>query len=398
MTGAPLRVVHTSAFVDPANRRIEALLEAWPTLLDVATAAALPGIVEVTVVQAAAAAADFTTGGVRVVAVEARSAGRLRRRMGHWAAPLLPALEASVAALRADIVHVHSLSFPRQLARLADRLPDTPLLVQDHADRPAPPGLRGQQRRALARAAAIAFTAAEQAEPFRAAGVLADTPIVEIPESSSRFTPGDRTAARRTTGLYGEPCLLWLGHLDPNKDPLCVLQALRLAAAALPDAHLWMVWRHAPLLSAVRSAVDRDPVLRQRVHLLGGRPHADIEMLLRSADFLLQASHAEGSGYAVIEALACGVTPIVTAIPSFTKLTADGRCGGLSPVGDAGAMATSLVRWAAIEPGTRRDLATQHFEHALSFEAIGARLRHVYGRLAANVQPSRRAATAGGAS
>src|SRR5262249_38618635 len=72
------------------------------------------------------------------------------------------------------------------------------------------------------------------------------------------------------------------------------------------------------------------------------RPHSSMEAHLRAADFLVQASHAEGSGVALIEALACGTTPLVTDIPSFRRITGAGAAGSLTPVGDAAGLANAL--------------------------------------------------------
>ena len=52
---------------------------------------------------------------------------------------------------------------------------------------------------------------------------------------------------------------------------------------------------------------------------------------MRAADLFVLGSHREGSGYSLIEALACGLPPIVTDIPSFRSLTGAGVVGALWP-------------------------------------------------------------------
>ena len=59
---------------------------------------------------------------------------------------------------------------------------------------------------------------------------------------------------------------------------------------------------------------------------------------MRAADVFVLGSHREGSGYSLIEALACGLPPVVTDIPSFRSLTAAGAVGALWPCGDARAL------------------------------------------------------------
>jgi glycosyltransferase involved in cell wall biosynthesis len=287
-----------------------------------------------------------------------------------------------LAELDPDVVHLHGLSFPRHAAAIRSATPRARLLLQDHADHPARGWRSAIQRRGLSRAHGFAFTAAEQAEPFRNAGILEPgARVFEIPESSSWFVPGDRAEARQRTGLRGDPCLLWLGHLDENKDPLVILDAVRAALERMRDLELWMCYRKAPLIEQVQSRLSANPQLSAHVHLLGEQPGDRVELMLRAADFLVQGSHSEGSGYSVIEAMACGTPPIVTDIPSFRMLTNQGRLGALFPPGNAQALSNVLEAWAALPRTTLRQDVRAHFERELSFNAIGCKLTAAYSAL-----------------
>ena len=228
----------------------------------------------------------------------------------------------------------------------------------------------------------MAFCAAAQAQPFIKSGLVhAQTSIYEIPESTSRFTPADQAEARRVTGLQGDPCLLWVGHLDENKDPLTVLDGVSEAARQLPQLQLWCCFGTAPLLPDVQRRIETDPMLRARVHLLGQVPHERIEHLMRASDLFVLGSHREGSGYSLIEALACGLPPVVTDIASFRTLTGGGRIGRLWPCGDARSFSTALLS-IATQPRLRaRTAARAHFDTVLSFEAVGRKLSAAYCQL-----------------
>jgi len=378
-----VRVAHVSGWLDPERRSPAQLLDAWPTLVDTAAAVARCGA-DIAVVQAAHQDHELSRDGVRFCFVRARSPTRWQRRLGPWAWPAPSQWIHRIRQLEPDLVHLHSLSFPRHAAALRRALPRVRLLVQDHADHPPPGWRRALHRRGLAQADALAFTAASQAEPFREARVVSPRArVFEIPESSSKFTPGDRAAARRETGLHGDPCLLWLGHLDANKDPLTVLEALRLALGDLPDVQLWMAYRKAPLLTELSVYLDAHAALAPHVHRLGPQPHERVERLLRAADYLVQGSHVEGSGFAIIEALACGTPPLVTDIPSFRVLTAGGRAGALTPPGNPQAMRDAWVQWARGPRDEQRAAARAHFEKELSFDAIGRKLMRAYAALLA---------------
>lgn len=217
------------------------------------------------------------------------------------------------------------------------------------------------------------------AAPFTAAGVFGPlTHLLAIPESSSRFTPGSNIDARAQTGLRGAPCVLWVGHLSPGKDPLTVLDGVALATRHLPGLQLWCAFATAPLLAEVRARIEGDPRLAGRVHLLGRLPHAQIEPLMRAADLFVSGSLAESCGYAALEAMACGVTPVLTDIPSFRALTRGGHVGQLWRSGDAQSLCAALVS-AATSPLSTGGVRA-YFDATLSFTAVGRQWAEAYAQ------------------
>ena len=367
---SPLRVVHVSFHLDAERRGAELLLAAWPTLSAVAIAAAAAGC-DVTVVQSAHRTETVERGGVafRFVGDAGRVHSQVIRR---------------VALLRPDVVHVQGFVAARWMQALARALPGVPLLVQDHGSVPPTGWRRWAARLAYGCLAGVAFTARDQALPWKRAKILReDLPVFEVLEGSSAFTPGDRDTARRATGMFGDPCLFWTGRLDANKDPMTMLSAFEQAALRLPDARLWCCYGEAPLLSAVQRRVAASRVLADRVVLLGTRPHDELEHRYRAADFFVQASHREGSGYSLLEAMACGVTPLVTDIPAARAIV--DAAGSLTPVGDPDALGDAIVAWSSRDGASLRSAARARFDEALTFETIGRQLRHAYESLASGV-------------
>ena len=59
----------------------------------------------------------------------------------------------------------------------------------------------------------------------------------------------------------------------------------------------------------------------QPVMLVGKIQHSELLYWFNSADFYLSASHYEGSGTALCEAMSCGCIPLVTDIPSFRMMS-----------------------------------------------------------------------------
>lgn len=368
-----MHVVHVSCVRDRQNRTGAALLDAWPTLGDVAAAVHRAGA-EVTVLQAAHADDEHERDGVRY-----RFVAEPRLPARRWVTGALPGrLARAAAALKPDVIHFNGMGFPLHARAICSV--DAPVLAQDHASR-LPRRFTALHRWGYARVAGAAFTSRQQAEPFLRAGILREgTPVFPIPESSSRFTPGDRNEAREITGLHGDPALLWVGRLMANKDPLTLLDAVSLAATRLPGIQLWCCYHDAPLLDAVHRRLAAEPALAARVHLLGRVPHERIELLCRAADFFVLGSGREGSGYAVMEAMACGAVPIVSDIPPFRATVGD--AGALVPRGDADAFAKAIVSLATKPREPQRERVLERFRSALSFDVVGAQLVAAYESLA----------------
>lgn len=366
-----MHVAQISFFADPAQRAPEELLRAWPSLVDIAECAASGGV-QVSVIQASTHTQVIGRNGVSYRFLP----------MGRAASPSAPlgTLPEVLRELAPDVFHVHGLGFAHDVYQLSRIAPGSPILVQDHADALPRFWRRMAWRRDAAVISGVAFCARQQSQRFADAGLLQPwLPVYEIPESSSRFTPGSQEEARRALGVTNAaPLILWVGHLNDNKDPLTVLEGVSLAARNLPDARLWCCFGTAPLLTAVRNRVHGDPALRDRVHLLGCVSHAGIETLMRAADLFVLGSHHEGSGYSLIEALACGLPPVVTDISSFRALTGQGAVGMLWPPDDSRALCDALLTMTGRIGPPARAAVRAHFDAELSFEAVGRKLAAAY--------------------
>jgi glycosyltransferase involved in cell wall biosynthesis len=381
-----LRVAQIGFLTDPRGRVPEELLRDWPTLVDVAEATST------------GAAAYVLQASPHRHVLERRGVAYYFLPFGHGSGSRdYSALDALLHELSPHVLHVNGLHFAHDVLRLTALRPHTPVLLQDHANAVPWFWRRPVWRRAFAAASAVAFCSREQAMPFQQKRIISGrTPIYEIPESTSRFGPGDQSEARRLTGLYGDPIVLWVGHLNSNKDPLAVLEGVGSAARDLPALQLWCCFASAPLLAVVKRRIDDDPLLRGRVHLLGRVSHERVELLMRAADVFVSGSHREGSGYSLIEALACGLTPVVTDIPSFRSLTGHGSVGILWRPGDGAALQRALVSVARAPQPTARIAVRAHFDRELSAAALGRKLLAVYLDMLSRV--ARRPELAGDAS
>jgi glycosyltransferase involved in cell wall biosynthesis len=261
-----------------------------------------------------------------------------------------------------------------------------PLVVQYHGGGPARTRLRrAAQRHNLRRADRLLFTTRAHAEPWVAfAPGACRGKVVELMETSSTFRIRPRDAARAITDMTGDPVVLWAGRLHQIKDPLTAVRGFERVLARWPDAHLYLYYLTDELLPELRSLVASRPSLPRRVNFRGRAPHEQMEDIYNSADLLVQASLREFSGFAVLEAMACGVIPVVTDIPSFRSMTCDGRFGSLFPVGDSDALADAMLAIERESIPRRSAEIREHFECHLSFPALARQLDAIYREVASH--------------
>lgn len=329
----------------------------------------------------------------------AEVAGRLLDREPERLEAATPAVRA-VRRWRPDVIHVFGLTMTLNLAllELAIGKKGPPIVISYHGgSAPANRLLRRIQRSTLDRAARLLFTARDLARPFVDDGVLApdDLRVTEVLEVSTPFRMRDREAARAETGMVGDPVFVWAGRLEPVKDPLTALRGFDRIRAEWAGSQLYLHYLTDDLLPELRRLVDDRPGLAHHVHFRGRVPHHRMEAVFSSSDLLLQASRSvvpgrevEYSGFAPLEAMACGVVPVLTELPSFRAMTADGRFGVLFGTGDdiglaRGVLAIGLEALPALRAEVR-----DHFERRLSFRALADRLEAVYREVAAAGQRS----------
>jgi glycosyltransferase involved in cell wall biosynthesis len=372
---ADLRMVQLNCAYDDGVSDPAALLDRYDTLTGLSEALASAGVA-MHVVQRFGSDATVTRNGITY-------------RFICDGTPALPSPSSAarvvvdaVCAQQPDVVHIHGLMFPGIVSALRAALPKAGLVVQDHGGVGPPSRLEQIRHRSwhgLAEADAWSFTARAHAQPWREAGLLRTARVIEVVEASTRLAAVQREQARALTGMHDAPAFLWVGRLNESKDPLTVLEGLEIAFADLQDARLWMIYTDAPLEAAVRVQVERSPVLRERVFLIGRLPHERLAAYYSAADVFVSGSHREGSGYALIEAMACGTIPCVTDIPSFRAIT--GGCGALWPVGDVESCAAAISRIMRLDRDAERRRMMDRFERDLSWAAIAGQTVEAYRAL-----------------
>jgi D-inositol-3-phosphate glycosyltransferase len=148
------------------------------------------------------------------------------------------------------------------------------------------------------------------------------------------FAPGQRRQARRAIGLPEDGrMLLFVGRIQPLKGLEVAIRALGELADRCPDAFLVVVG--GPSGPAGQAEVDRmhDLVaalgLGDRVRFVPPQAHELLSTFYRAADVCVVPSRSESFGLVALEAAACGIPVVASAVGGLTSLVDDGRTGFL---------------------------------------------------------------------
>jgi glycosyltransferase involved in cell wall biosynthesis len=172
--------------------------------------------------------------------------------------------------------------------------------------------------------------------------------VLRIPEERVWYIPNLVEMAASSGGppaLPGSPGkrIVCLANLRPQKDHFNLLAAMRLVAAAEPEAHLL-------LAGDFSDAGYKDSVLR-RIAELGlerqvsylGRCE-DVAQLLAASDIAALSSLSEGLPLALLEYGAAGLPAVATEVGQCGEVLAGGAAGLLVPPAAPEALAAALLR------------------------------------------------------
>jgi len=308
------------------------------------------------------------------------------------------ALTEQLAGDRPDVVHGHFWMSAWAADRAADALGLTRLVTfhalgsvkrrhQGAADT-SPPG-RVATELAVARSAdRVLATCSDEVRELVRMGLPTDrATVVPCGVDAERFAPdATGTSDRSSSGVpqHQRHRLVSVGRLVPRKGFGVVVEAL----AGLPDTELVIVGAEEgtddarPEQARLRELAARHGVV-DRVHFAGQVRRAEMPALLRSADAVVCAPWYEPFGLVPLEAMACGVPVVGTAVGGLLDTVVDGVTGTLVPAQDPAALRDALrtllarpdQRGAFGEAGRRRVL--EHYTWSQVARATAAVYREV---------------------
>jgi len=298
------------------------------------------------------------------------------RRYGDGVSRVPVKLHRLVKHLKPDIVLVRGLLFPLQVIQLRMKLGKrVRIIVENHAGKP-PTGIRKIfQHLAYNCIDAYHFISSGTAHQWVESGIIRDKQkCVEVPTGSARIIPLDKTESREQLGMSGEFNFLWVGNLSRNKDPMTIISGFEKYLLINPGAKLYMIFQTDELLPEIVERLNGNEALQKSVVLKGLVPNDQISPWYSAADFYISGSHSEGGSIALLEAIACGCIPIVTAIPSSLAATDYGKYGFHFIPGNVDDLYEQLQRLNTVIVKEFSGSIRKYFREELSFSAIAKKI------------------------
>jgi glycosyltransferase involved in cell wall biosynthesis len=178
----------------------------------------------------------------------------------------------------------------------------------------------------------------------------------------------------------GELELLTVGRLEPEKNPLLLVEALATLEKERPGRYRLTWVGRGPLDEAVRERAAAVGVL-DRIEFHGYVPFdGGLLDLYRRAHMFVHVSLTEGMPKVLIEALACATPIVATDVGGVRAALADGTAGLLVPPDDLDAL-VDAIRRISDEPELRDELVADGLE-VVNELTLEAELERVAGFMA----------------
>lgn len=281
---------------------------------------------------------------------------------------------------RPDVILVQGLVFPLQLIALRLFLGrQVKILVQHHGEAPFVRLSKRMLQKVTDRFTnGYLFTSAGNAAQWIAQAVIENkNKCHEVPEASTYFSRQDKMQSRYRLKINEDKVFLWVGRLIKGKDPLCILEGFEQYLKEGEKACLYMIYQDDTMLADVKHTIEGSSLLKNAVVLVGKVPYEELPYWYSAADYFVSGSHKEGSGYALIESMACGCIPVVTDIPPFLSLTAGGKYGFTFHTGNSHSFYEALCSLNDIDANAVSADIQQFFHSDLSFDSIARRISHI---------------------
>jgi len=282
-------------------------------------------------------------------------------------------LAALLAELKADVVHAHNRNAFLYAGLASLLLPSPKLVLTKHGvSMWSEKYLVPLGRWLMRRSAAVAAVSEDIARPLWFGEWVRAERLHTVPNGvdTEVFRPcwRERDEMRAALGLDSSHRVVGtVARLSPEKDQATLLRAFAKVAAEIPQARLVIAGDGA--LRADLEAFAAHLGIADRTHFLGERQ--DVPAVMNALDVFCLSSLTEGMSLTLLEAMACGVPVVATAVGGTPEVVDDPKTGLLVPAGAPDLLASGLKKLLR-EDLTRGAMGTMAREAALARYSLQA--------------------------
>ena len=173
--------------------------------------------------------------------------------------------------------------------------------------------------------------------------------------------------------------VVFVGRLDPQKNPLALVTAMERLRLRFSDVHALVVGE-----GTLRPELERDVTARgldEIVHLAGWQ--SNVPELMRAAYVLAVPSRWEGLANVALEAMAAGLPVVATDVEGVREVVVSGRTGVIVPAGSVQDLAEGLaLLLGPPEMGAAMRRESQRIvREGFTWERAASEYEALYGRL-----------------
>lgn len=309
-----------------------------------------------------------------------RFGGGWQRWLAGW-----PRWRHILKTVAPDIVHVHFIPgeardyfYYRGVPRLVVSTYGADVIFEQHA--PPPPATVRRVKSLLKQATRVtALSQFLEVETRRYVGPDREIPVIPFGVDCDQFQP----PTMRDYGVSKPVVLGFIKQLSPKYGPEILLEAFARIHAKRPATQL--IFAGGGVLETALRRRTAELGLSAHVEFVGRQPHAAVPSLMHRLDIFVMPStyQSETFGVAAVEASACGLPVVASAVGGVPESVVDGQTGILVPPLDPAALAEACLTLID-HPARRQSMGAAGRRFALArynWQDTAAQMRVVYESL-----------------